>query len=310
MRIVLGLFFLFQYMKQISSQKQPFKFICTNCDFKSSKKCNYDAHLLTRKHKMKQNETKNQRNLAQYICNQCNVEFKSRTSLWRHKSKPCRSAALDENTLRSLVEQNNVIIQQNGLYQKQVMDLTDVIRESSGNNIVINSTQTHNKNNNNHVSINVFLNEQCKDAINFEDFINQIQVTRDDIVNNAEVGFIDGMCDIVTNNLDKIPLQIRPIHCTDLKRKTLYMRNNDTWTKDNNVIDQNMNRALRKLSSGSIFTLNNWKNENTDYNDGSSDFSNKCVYIMKSSMVISGGDDPGKKVLNKIACNVKYDGNK
>jgi hypothetical protein len=162
-------------MKQISSQKQPFKFICTICDFKSSKKCNYDAHLLTRKHKMKQNETKNQRNLAQYICNQCNVEFKSRTSLWRHKSKPCTS--LDENTLRSLVEQNNVIIQQNSVYQKQVMDLTDVIRESSGNNIVINSTQTHHKTENNHVSINVFLNEQCKDAINFEDFINQIQVT-------------------------------------------------------------------------------------------------------------------------------------
>jgi hypothetical protein len=114
----------------------------------------------------------------------------------------------------------------------------------------------------------------------------------------------------MTNNLDKMPLQIRPIHCTDLKRKTVYMRNNDTWTKDNDVIDQNMNKALRKLSSGSIFTLNNWKNENTDYNNGSSDFSNKCVYIMKSSMVISGGDDPGKKVLNKIACNVKYDGNK
>lgn len=166
-------------------------------------------------------------------------KIKSRTSLWRHKSKPCTS--LDENTLRSLVEQNNVIIQQNSVYQKQVMDLTDVIRESSGNNIVINSTQTHNKNNNNNVSINVFLNEQCKDAINFEDFINQIQVTRDDIVNNAEVGFIDGMCDIMTNNLDKMPLQIRPIHCTDLKRKIVF---GVTWTKYNDVIDDNMNKAV------------------------------------------------------------------
>jgi len=287
----------------------PKIYICKCCTYSTESKKDFEKHKITLKHK------RNVKITEQIFHCECGKSYRHKSGLCKHRKKCLYKEDEDDELQENKLELKSAdtenllkLIKEDPEFKKVVIEITKETKESE--NIVINSTQTHHKTENNHVSINVFLNEQCKDAINFEDFINQIQVTRDDIVNNAEVGFIDGMCDIVTNNLDKMPLQIRPIHCTDIKRKTVYMRNNDTWTKDNNVIDDNMNKALRKLSSGSIFTLNNWKNENTDYNDGSSDFSNKCVYIMKSSMVISGGDDPGKKVLNKIACNVKYDGNK
>jgi hypothetical protein len=169
-------------------------------------------------------------------------------------------------------------------------------------------TSTTINNNNQKVSINVFLNEHCKDAINFSDFVKNIQITYEDLENNANLGFVNGISKIFLDNLKQLDVSERPIHCTDVKRETMYIKDENEWTKQPD--DEKLQKAIQTVSYRSMGKLAEWKNENPDYKDVNSDFSNKCLDIQKQTLA---GYDRGvfyPKVIHLLAKEVVVENKK
>ena len=258
-------------------------FLCETCDFKCYKKSNYDTHLLTAKH---QNRTilneKNPKN-AEFVC-ECGKKYRVRNSLWYHKRKcsvkNVNSVSSDdtssEPTIEYLLKENmemkrdNLDMKKNNIEMKQMMM---EMMEKMGN-ITNNIT---NNNQNNQFNINMFLNKTCKNAMNLSDFIERIEISHDDLENNAQLGFVNGITKILMDNLKLLTIQERPIHCTDVKRETLYVKDEDMWDKKHS--NEKLENAIQEVSRKSLKSLINWKKTNPDYEDLDSEFSKKTVYI-------------------------------
>jgi len=181
------------------------------------------------------------------------------------------------NLVMELVKNNNELQKQSQEFQKQLFDMC-----KNNNQTVINNTT----NSNNKFNINVFLNEQCKDAINFADFVKNIEVSQDDLHNTGQLGFVDGISKIILDNLKQLSINERPIHCTDIKRETMYIKDEDKWNKEED--DTKLRNAIQTVSRKSMKTLNDWKQVNPDYEDGDSEFSQECLSMQRHSVA---GDD-------------------
>ena len=145
------------------------------------------------------------------------------------------------------------------------------------------TTQTNNNNNNNNkFNINIFLNEQCKDAINFADFIKNIEISHQDLENNAQLGFVSGISKIFLDNLKQLGVNERPFHCTDTKRETMYIKDEDKWTKE--ADDSKLQKAIQTVSYRSLGKLQEWKQENPEYQDVNSEFSEKCLDMQRNTI--------------------------
>ena len=180
----------------------------------------------------------------------------------------------------------------------------EIVNKVIENTKPINNTNTVNGNVNNtqKFNINVFLNEQCKDAMNLSDFVKSIEVSREDLENNAQLGFVGGISKIFLDNLRQLSINKRPIHCTDLKREIMYIKDDDKWTKE--VGPAKLNMVLQTISQKSTRTLLNWKAENPDYKDNDSEFSNLCIVIQRNSMAGYDRDTYYPKVIRAIAKEV------
>ena len=198
---------------------------------------------------------------------------------------------------------NHVIEQANEHKKDTVNIITKVIEQTKPNIITNNTTMTNS--NNKAFNINVFLNETCKDAINFSDFVKNIEVTREDLENNAQLGFVNGISKILIDNLRELRITERPIHCTDLKRETMYVKDDNKWTRDDNK--SKMSSAILTLSQKSARTLLDWKKENPDYQNHDSDFSNRCIVIQRHSMAGYDRDTYYPKVIRAIAKEIMVD---
>jgi hypothetical protein len=238
------------------SSKQS-NYICSYCNYNTNIKSNYDKHLLSEKHKKKSNgEPKENK----YTCSMCNKEYLNYNALWKHKKhcfinnerepEPLNNTFTPFNNDGSynsvipeffmevlkeskelqnvLMEQNkelqNKLLEQNKEYHKEIIELT----KKQGNN-TINSHNT----NNNHFNLQFFLNETCKDAMNIVDFVNSLKLTLEDFETTGRLGFVDGISRIIIKELKKLNTEKLPIHCTDLKRETVYIKDNNIWEKEN-----------------------------------------------------------------------------
>jgi hypothetical protein len=178
--------------------------------------------------------------------------------------------------INELIKQNKELQSLLVEHKEQIDDQRQILDEikNKQENIVINNTQ-------NNYNIHMFLNEKCKDAINLSDFIDRIEVSNDDLEYNAQLGFVNGMTKILMDNLKLLTIQERPIHCTDIKRETMYIKDHNQWLKEEN--DKKLRDAIQDVSRKSISSLVQWKRTNPDYVDLDSDFSNKCIIIQKQS---------------------------
>jgi len=286
-------------MSTFSTEKAPKnakKFICKNCDFICSKKSDYSRHLSTRKHQISTISTEKAQKSADFVCD-CGKQYKERTGLYKHK-KVCsyindKNAKIDSNMIIELIQQNKDL-------QKQLIDLAHTRQD-----VTINNT---NSNNTNNFNISVFLNEHCKDAINFSDFIDNIRVSHEDLQNNAQLGFVGGISKIITDNLKQLTLHERPIHCTDAKRETMYIKDENTWQKDKYLIQEKLNRAIQEVSRKSVVSLMKWKQSNPDYADMDSDFSNLCLTMQQQSIAGMNREKFYPKVIHRIAESVPCKG--
>ena len=309
-------------------------FECKVCNYITSKKGDYNKHILTRKHKMEMegnNKVAESRICESRICNYCNKTFKSESGLWKHVKKckgdvkneppsqdtsemPDVSKMITPELVMTLLTQNQefkqliieqqqenrqqqkTIIEQQQENQKLQTQLLEVVKE--GKTVNSHNTTT---NSNNKFNLNFFLNEQCKDAMNIADFVNNMVLTVEDLKKTGDLGYIDGITKIFTDKLKEIDTYNRPMHCTDLKRETLYIKNNDEWAKDTED-KHKIKTAIECIANKNLHNLDNWKEENPGHEVMDSKEDKELVKIMTNSLGGMGSDREKNK--QKIIKNV------
>ena len=276
------------------SAKNIFLFECKSCDFTTCKKGDYNRHLQTLKHKNKEilinDETKVANKTFECICGKI---YKHNQSLFNHKKKcvfvkeetnndisnnqltlnnnHISNNIITQETIIKLINEstdikNLLITQQQQLFdqhkqlieqQKQLVEIVPKIGNNITNNNTANIKQKFN--------INIFLNEQCKDAINMNDFIKKIQLTLNNLDFTKHNGLTEGLSNIFIENMNKLSLYERPLHCTDSKRETLYIKDQDGWEKDKSKTK--IKDALKSLSNEHYKLIREWMNENPDFKE-------------------------------------------
>jgi len=280
--------------------KNPPKFLCEICDYSTCKQKDYNKHILTRKHLYRTNlEQKIPKNPL-FICN-CGKSYTARNSLWYHKKK-CKYLVESGN-----IEQNTIIKDEPTDYKEMVLHVLNDMKEQrkefieelkKKDEIMMEMVGKVGTTNNN-LNINMFLNDRCKNAINFSDFIDNIQISQHDLENNAQLGFVNGITKILMDNLKQLTLYERPIHCTDIKRETLYIKDSDKWEKEES--DKKLEGGIQEVSRKSVGSLLKWKKENPEYENIDSEFSNKCIIMQQQSIAGNKKDLYYSKVIHNIA---------
>ena len=287
-----------------SNQKIP-SIKCSRCDYITDNKKDYKKHILTRKHlnnvkSTEKNEivtnivtdsdTKSQKS-QQHMCMSCSKIYKSRNGLWLHKKK-CTTESIEnseENTiipkekqtkteeeLRELKTMFMKMIEINQDLQKQIVELA---KESKS---IINSNNTTNNTTNNKFNLQIFLNEKCKDAFNITDFINNINVGFKDFENFGKIGYVSSINNILIRELKEIDVYKRPIHCSDLKREVIHVKDNDTWVKDEDK--KHMKRAIKLIEHKNIKLVPGWLKANPKADDISTKKHEEYMKILDNSM--------------------------
>ena len=281
-------------------------FECTICDFKCSKIGNFNRHLSTRKHKILTNTDKKEPKRATTFDCDCGKSYKHRQSLHAHKKtctfkEPCLIETVNEtNENLESKELSSIMTVDNKIDANLLLDLIKQNTELQKQLMTTNQTINNTINNNQKFNINVFLNEQCKNAINFSDFIENIQLSREDLQNNAQLGFVNGISKIISDNLNQLTLYERPLHCTDKKRETLYIRDEDAWNKEKEEVKKKIFEGIQEVSRKGMQELMIWKRNNPEYDNIDSDFSKLCLVMQKEILAGENREKYYKKVFNNI----------
>jgi hypothetical protein len=205
-----------------------------------------------------------------------------------------------------LIKQNkelqNTLIEQSAAIMEQNTKLVEITSKGQTN---INNTNSNNTTNNNQFNINFFLNEQCKNAINIVDFLNSLQVQIQDLEKTGKLGYVEGISSIFLKGLRELNVYQRPIHCTDLKRETVYVKDNDTWEKDN-ADKTKLKNAIKLIAKKNLKTLPKWQEENPDFITLDTKENDDYLKIALNSL---GGQDEeeNEKFTGKIIRNVLKD---
>jgi hypothetical protein len=308
-------------MSTKKTPKNATSFYCDSCDFKCCKQSDWNRHILTSKHKKSTESTfSNEKNANTYCCDNCGSEYKDRSGLWRHSKKcqktpknaePEENKELDKNDAQSQAindMSNNIIMEllkQNNEFKdlladqyKQMMDLTNKIGNNNNNN-----------SNNKTFNLNFFLNEQCKDALNITDFANQIKLQLSDLDMIGRVGYTEGMSKIIVRNLKDMDVFKRPIHCSDLKREVMYVKDKDSWEKEGGE-NIKIKNAIKVIEHKNIKQLPDWKKANPESEDYDSKKHMDYHNIIIESMGGPTNEDENKKrekIIKNIAKEVVID---
>ena len=240
------------------------KFYCEHCDYGCSKLGDYNRHLSTLKHlKRTGQEHKNaSKSIKVYVCD-CGKEYKSRSAHWSHKKKctfipPIKESddALKikklEETVVGMQEDNKVLM----------TTLLTAINDGKLGGTTNNNNVTNNTTNNNQFNLNIFLNEKCKDALNIEDFVNNIKLKLSDLDKVGQLGYVEGISNIIIRGLNELDVEKRPIHCTDSKRETLYVKDGGEWSKDNDK--SKLKQAVDVVTKNNTKQFPEWIRQNPD----------------------------------------------
>jgi len=283
-------------------QKNANRYICSFCDYNGSNKYNYEKHILTPKHlknctlltnvdtnvdkKVEKNAEK------KYEC-ECGKKYNHRQSLSLHKKN---NGCLEDTPLKQDNDLVLLLLKENQEFKQMLLEQNKHLIEltNKSNNTTINNT---NCTNNNHFNLNLFLNEKCKDAMNIMDFVDSLKLTLQDLEKTAELGYVKGITNIIVNGLNQLDVHKRPIHCSDIKRETLYVKDNNSWEKENEDKTK-ITRAIKHISIRNAKQIGEWTKENNGYNDSANKKSDKYLKMI----IEANGGEPEE--INKIISNV------
>lgn len=236
-------------------------------------------------------------------CEHCGKHYKDRSGYWKHKRK-CLTDT-EQSTYMTVIQQllsdnkefRNFIVEQSIEHKKDTHELMNKVTEIAKPISTINNHQSFN--------INVFLNEHCKDALNFEQFVNGFEISHEDLMNTGRLGFVEGVSKIILDNLRALSINQRPIHCTDAKRETIYIKDDNKWNREDDA--SKLCRAIQEVSRRSTSTLLQWKRSNPDYIDGDSEFSIQCIAMQRNSQAGYDRETLYPKVVKAIVSEVLVD---
>ena len=292
------------------------RFSCNFCDYNTDKKSSYENHIVSKRHKRITNGLQRGQNYAQimpelFICN-CGKQYKYRQGLWKHKKK-CLDITIEDLANEEKQQQLiDYLLKENSEFKQLMLEQNKHMIEMSKNaghhntNNTNNTNNSHNNhnttNNNNSFNLQFFLNETCKDAMNIMDFVSQLQVGTKDLEETGRLGFANGISKIFINGLKKINVNDRPIHCSDAKRETLYIKNNDEWNKegDDKVI---LTNAIKHVAHKNMKQINEWTKEHPGCRDSDSRENDKYLRIVSEAMSGSTAEETNKNY-TKIIKNI------
>jgi hypothetical protein len=294
--------------------KSAGKFYCNFCDFTCCKNSDMKRHNLTLKHE----NAKNANSYANFgdaekieiffACDFCEKKFKHASSLSRHKKK-CECALKSNDTEEiepseenSLVQYNNEhdlvlhLLNQNKQLQEQIIELC---KDKSITNNTINNN-SHNKT----FNLQVFLNETCKDAMNLTDFVDSLQIQLSDLEKVGKDGFVAGISNIIMKNLKALDVTMRPVHCSDQKRETMYIKDQNQWHNDSKELPENqkLKKAIKQIAHKNICLIPEWKKKYPDCIYAESRKSDLYNHIMYEAM--DHNEANSEKIIKKIAKEV------
>lgn len=306
--------------QKTSKNMQP-KYYCNSCDYNCSKKFLLEQHLTTRKHQLATSATKPQRdnmNLQghqtylvemHHTCNVCMKIYKSRSGLWRHQKKCIEKEDSYVNKLENIVvsktdtesdDMKTLVREMMNHIKTQAVQLRDQTK------IINDMIPKLGNNNNNRVNINVFLNEQCKDAINLSDFLESLKIQLSDINYIKDKSLMDGISSVFINGLKQLDTYKRPIHCTDMKRETLYIKENNEWEKDSSK--KRVKVAIGDLAQKHRVAMAEWEKSNPNWKETETG-KEEYIQLVQSLMSDVQDDANENKMIKSIAKNTLIDNN-
>ena len=323
-----------EIVKTNSSAKMEPTFYCKFCNYTTTRKYNFGTHLSSLKHQTNKFGNNFQQFSAilsnTYFTCPCGKTFGSRSGIWKHAQKCERTPNKETTTTTSkqttqnkkktnkneenqeeeqeeheeqepttLQPMNNhefiqYLLKENAEFKQFMIEQNKQMMKlayNAGNN----NTTNNNNNNNNHFNLHFYLNETCKNAMNIMDFVDQLQVGVPELEETGRLGYAEGISKIFINGLKKIHVSDRPIHCSDQKRETLYIKNNNEWNKETHE-KLILTNAIKHVAHKNIKQIAEWAKMHPKHTDSSTKENDRYLKIVSESM--SGG--------NEAECNQNY----
>jgi len=293
----------------ISNENLPkicFKFYCEKCDYGTCKKSSYSEHLISKKHNKSTFVNQNLPKIcSDFICQNCNKKYKDNSGLWRHKKKcminksycdsdnnikMCNNNSSDKELVMLLIKENN--------------DLKNMIMKvlENGTHNTTNNTTTHTNSHNQAFNLNFFLNETCKNAMNITDFVDSIKLQLSDLIDVGELGYVEGISKIIVKNLNNLDETERPIHCTDKKRETFYVKDENKWEKEDEE-RKKIKNTIKTVANNNIRLLSQFREKFPEYNNYDSTYSDQYSKLVIESMICDKDkDEKIIKNISKVTC--------
>ena len=327
-------------------QKIPKKYFCGNCDYLTNSKKDYNKHLLTRKHKMETygsfgNAEETTKIPKSFMCS-CGKKFISKSGLWKHKQKCNFEEEKDEKEEKQEEEEEEEDTTNNKIVVKKVAkkdsessiihEMLEVIKAQSKENheqaktikeqskaiqeqsktiqaaIPRIGNTTNTINNTQNFNLNTFLNEDCKDALNLMDFVKSLQIQMEDLDTTGRLGFVESASKLLIKGLNELDVNKRPIHCSDLKRETLYIKDNDVWEKETES-KETMQSAMKEIQHSSFCAVPDWVKKHPGCARGDNQYNDEYMEIVGNTAGVDKVKDVNK-IIKKVAKEVTINKNK
>ena len=308
-----------EVLEVLEIPKNPQIYCCVKCNYNTSNKKDFNKHNLTMKHKnvvfgsikevMEVINPQKSPYGSEYIC-RCNKCFKTHSGLWKHK-QTCKINNELNATNTDIVGLTNLVLEvvkSNVELQKQHQEIQrqfiDVCKSGC-----VNNSFTQVNSNNKSFNLNLFLNEDCKDAMNIMDFVDSLQLQLSDLENVGRLGFVNGISDIIIKNLKALDIHKRPVHCTDLKREVMYVKDEDQWEKEADD-NKKIRRAIKRIAQKNTKSLALFKQEHPDCLQGDSRSSDQYNKLVREAF--GGGSDKDditseNKIISRLSKEVTID---
>jgi len=296
------------------SQNIAKKYCCKLCNYNTCYSKDFKKHLITKKHvdslgtPMELPGTPMETHKV-LICEICNKTFKSKSGLWKHKNKACHCESFEskeemkeemKEEIKEEVTDKQVImmlLKQNSDLIKEQTDIKNLILEIVKNG-THNTTTTHTNSHNKAFNLNFFLNETCKNAMNITEFVDSIKLQLSDLMELGELGYVEGISKIIVKNLNNLDESVRPVHCTDKKRETMYIKDQGQWEKEDGNKTK-LKKAINKIADKNIKLLPQFREKYPDYGNSYSKISD--VYNKMVIEVMETEDDKKEKIIKNIS---------
>lgn len=277
-------------------------YYCETCKFACKKNSDWNRHISTEKHKKLLNGVTSIKSKHSCICGR---EYKHLSTLCNHR-KTCSKYTSNNSTdlFIEIIKQNQEMQKQNQELQQNFLEQN---KELQNKILEISQTPQHITNNiqnnvHNNFNLNMFLNEQCKDAISITDFIDSLRLEVSDLEATGKLGYVLGISRIFINKLKELDVHERPLHCTDIKRETVYIKDKDVWEKESSE-KSTLKQVVKKIARKNLQQLPAWQEKNPDFTKSDTPENNEYLKISLNALGSYSKEDEEKDI-NKIMKNV------